>query len=82
MGVVFEENSVKCTRTQIHKLEPSVLVRCVVVQPVAERWGAGVETQKYVRGDIGGWGRVPFSRNLMSPTPRRKWYLTTGRRFH
>jgi len=24
-----------------------------------ERWGAGVETQKYVRGDIGGWGRVP-----------------------
>jgi len=31
---------------------------------------------------VGGWGRVPFSRNLMSPTPRRKWYLTTGRRFH
>jgi len=30
----------------------------------------------------GCWGRVPFSRNLMSPTPRRKWYLTTGRRFH
>jgi len=29
--------------------------RCHVV----ERWGAGVETQKYVRGDIGGWGRVP-----------------------
>jgi len=35
----------------------------------------------YVR-EVGGWGRVPFSRNLMSPTPRRKWYLTTGRRFH
>ena len=33
-------------------------------------------------GEVGGWGRVPFSRNLMSPTPRRKWYLTTGRRFH
>ena len=32
--------------------------------------------------EVGGWGRVPFSRNLMSPTPRRKWYLTTGRRFH
>ena len=30
--------------------------------------------------EVGGWGRVPFSRNLMSPTPRRKWYLTTGRR--
>jgi len=26
-----------------------------------ERWGAGVETQIYVRGDIGGWGRVPFN---------------------
>ena len=23
-------------------------------------------------GEVGGWGRVPFSRNLMSPTPRRK----------
>jgi len=26
-----------------------------------ERWGAGVETQKYVRGEIGGWGRIPFN---------------------
>jgi len=34
------------------------------------------------RGEVGGWGRVPFPRNLMSPTPRRKWYLTTGRRAH
>jgi len=25
-----------------------------------ERWGAGVETQKNVREEIGGWGRVPF----------------------
>ena len=32
--------------------------------------------------EVGGWGRVPFSRNLMSPTPRRKWYLTTGHRAH
>ena len=29
--------------------------------PYAERWGAGVETQKNVRGEIGGWGRVPFN---------------------
>jgi len=35
-----------------------------------------------IYGEVGGWGRVPFSRNLMSPTPRRKWYLTTGRRAH
>ena len=34
------------------------------------------------KGEVGGWGRVPFSRNLMSPTPRRKWYLTMGRRAH
>ena len=34
------------------------------------------------RGEVGGWGRDPFSRNFMKPTPRRKWYLTTGRRFH
>ena len=26
-----------------------------------ERWGAEVETQKNVRGEIGGWGRVPFN---------------------
>ena len=31
---------------------------------------------------LGGWGRDPFSRNFMKPTPSRKWYLTTGRRFH
>ena len=34
------------------------------------------------QGEVGGWGRVPFSRNFMKPTPRRKWYLTTGHRFH
>ena len=26
-----------------------------------ERWGAGVETQKNVRGEIRAWGRVPFN---------------------
>ena len=26
-----------------------------------ERWGAGVETQKNVRGEIRGWSRVPFN---------------------
>ena len=33
-----------------------------------ERWGAGVEYH--------------FQKKFMSPTPRRKWYLTTGRRAH
>jgi len=27
----------------------------------SERWGAGVETQKIVRREIWGWGRVPFN---------------------
>jgi len=31
---------------------------CVLLM---ERWGAGVETQKNVRGEVGGWGRVPFN---------------------
>jgi len=26
-----------------------------------ERWGAGVETQNNVRGEVGVWGRVPFN---------------------
>ena len=28
----------------------------------------------------GGLGSSTIFKNLMSPTPRRKWYLTTGRR--
>jgi len=40
------------------------------------------QDQRDTQGEVGGWGRVPFSRNSMSPTPRRKWYLTTGRRAH
>jgi len=32
-----------------------------IIQGLVERWGAGVETQKNVRGEIGGWGRVPFN---------------------
>ena len=47
---------------------------------VSERWGAGVEYHFHER-----WGagvEYHFQKNLMSPTPRRKWYLTTGRRAH
>ena len=32
----------------------------VEVIALAERWGAGVETHKNVRGEFRGWGRVPF----------------------
>jgi len=34
---------------------------------IGERWGAGVETQKNVRGEVGEW--VEY--HLMSPLPRR-----------
>ena len=34
-----------------------VMYLCMLV----ERWGAGVETQKNVRGEIGGRGRLPFN---------------------
>jgi len=39
---------------------------CIVVADMEvvcleERWGARVETQTNVRGEIGGWGRVPFN---------------------
>ena len=36
----------------------------------------------FLSREVGGWDRDPFSRNFMKPTSRRKWYLTTGRRFH
>ena len=45
-------------------------------------WQSAVMFTKCMDGEVGGWGRVPFSRNLMSPTPRCKWYLSTGRRAH
>ena len=33
----------------------------VYIHTCDERWGAGVETQKNVRGEVEGWGRVPFN---------------------
>jgi len=33
----------------------------MIIYTGMERWGAGVETQKNVRGEIGGLGRVPFN---------------------
>ena len=40
-----------------------------------------IQRQKFhTRG--GGLGSSTIFKNLMSPTPRRKWYLTTGRRAH
>jgi len=33
----------------------------VLLEAKYERWEAGVETQKNVLGEIGGWGRLPFN---------------------
>ena len=49
------ESHKRTTHMNEHTLgESEVLTHC-------ERWGAGVETQKNVRGEVGGWGRVPFN---------------------
>ena len=43
----------------------SHLLHCVTICDCSttrsERWRAGVETQKNIRGEIGGWGRIPFN---------------------
>ena len=40
------------------------------------------ETWMLFRTRDGGLGSSTIFKNLMSPSPRRKWYLTTGRRAH
>ena len=56
---------IKATDVAAHGINVSGLPRVVwkgnVDSASHERWGAGVETQKNVRGEIGGWGRVPFN---------------------
>ena len=52
--------------------------RAFSILSLLERWGAGVETQKNVRGEVG--DGVEY--HLMSPTPRRSVPFTTGRRAH
>jgi len=42
-------------------LRTALLLTRVGLDATYERWGAGVETQKNIREEIGGWGRVPFN---------------------
>jgi len=46
---------------QVRLLEDFIGETIASLQAECERWGAGVETQKNVRREIGGWGRVPFN---------------------
>ena len=46
----------------IHILAETIMGALFIVRRTPwERWGAGVETQKNVRGEIRGWGLVPFN---------------------
>ena len=53
-------NTLQRTATHCNALQHTVARETGLSLAHAERWGAGVETQKNVRGEIGGWGRVPF----------------------
>ena len=48
-------------RDDILQKGPTILRSLPIVATPYERWGAGVETQKNVRGVFGEWGRVPFN---------------------
>ena len=48
-------------KTHLISPETHIIFLKTNIPYVEERWGAGVETQKNVRGEIGGWGRVPFN---------------------
>jgi len=72
---------------EAHSFAPHVSFMCVTCLIHTCAWTrlvyvCGISQSYVLCREAGGWGRVPFSRNLMSPTPRRKWYLTTGRRAH
>ena len=52
---------IRCLRHTLYVFYETSLICFASETCLAERWGAGVETQKNVRGEIGGWGRVPFN---------------------
>ena len=65
----FKGNKALLTRLSTHKTIHNERERerdfthnaLLTMYTSSERWRAGVETQKNVRGKIGGWGRVPFN---------------------
>ena len=72
-----------CTYVQTRRLVRNIRkVSCLLYVPDNMTIKLSFQKSIWRSREVGGWGRVPFSRNSMSHTPRRKWYLTTGRRFH
>jgi len=58
----FSRARVRELSRSLFVFSPSVSLFPSLALPLSvERWGAGVETQKNVRGEIGEWGRVPFN---------------------
>jgi len=64
--VSFAKEPYKCIMWIMHLLFSVVVLGSLIV----------------VLGRGGGLGSSTIFKKLMSPTPRRKWYLTTGRRAH
>jgi len=64
-GIVVSAAHVRCcfARSVAYMFDTCVLFLYtgMLCMSTLERWGARVETQKNVRGEIGGWGRVPFN---------------------
>jgi len=65
---LLEEGQKNCLDFIVTHLVPHTTLKCLkshlytpCCEYLEERWGAGVETQKNVRGEVGGWGRVPFN---------------------
>jgi len=63
------------THDKVYRSKTHSYMRAWLNHAPYERWGAGVETQKNVRGEIGGWGRVPFNEPLR---PVVKYHLRRG----
>jgi len=72
----------KHTYTHLHTRTPLTHTHTRTHKPKYHVITGSLGESVYTCREVGGWGRDPFSRNFMKPTPRRKWYLTTGRRFH
>ena len=72
----------KCTKMYKYVQICANMYKYVQVCTHVYKYVCAVFVTKCSYREVGGWGRVPFPRNLMSPTTCRKWYLTTERRAH
>ena len=60
-----------CVLSIFYDLDAS-FVYCLFICVLSIVYSLRVKSN-HSRGEVGGWGRVPFSKKLMSPTPRRTW---------